>query len=818
MSKICPFLFEVNIFIVFSSCCLLASTYDTDNEVLDNNSTSVDIGNSSIVAQTSQKQEVDNKTDSGYYDDRDVIYFLDNHHAQTVIDPRALLTGEKIITAQEAILHEICSNPNYLRFAYLVRLFREFGRKIASKMDDYLDHIGSLLKKMPKDLIAKEDASLRMIMDDLFDMKGDPEMLGSEYSDDQDKIHIIESAISRTSSKLGDLFAYIVTNSTNVCLTSIKDRIGVSKVLSETLYRGSQDMIDEIALDDRFMMRNQTKRYLDRMLDGIQKSLKDAINSSNPITTPDNSSKKNYTQLGQLTDEFAFRGVWNSYLFSNLGSSERALKLFSSLLARVPRDLKDRWINMHSFQMFIEMKRTLINYIAMLVRPYSTKQSQDYLVKTSKDREELIEMESLADSKKRLPNRCYLAGRRWKFILVKALHDHDRINVIITKFEDKISEWKQDLAKNNVHYLYRSCMPRIEDGFKGVKVNRTIKRRNHLFERKDPLDEPNRSNDPFKNGFIVGYRIGFKLAYNDERNNTAMKDTVPISSNSTKDQDESRYSGENTRVAQKSYRVATLETAKSILRQATYDGYLSSLKVSIEAGLKLVTDAGSLLASKNAGTYAKMYGMRAGIKAAKSIISESEIDLEETKDKLVEIASIQGQISGQNIGGLVAGIVGGKAADEAFRRKLELGDQFDLHKFVLDEYSLGMKSGFEHGSEEGRKVATSESLDPSAPAYLDIQEPNIGSSEDFQAKSIIPAINETTFDNIKIPHRITVKGALREIHPNIADDNNTKELIIQVKGFMKGKFIALTFSNSNDSIWDIEGSLLTKHNLVPTRS
>lgn len=798
------------------------------------------IGSSSLLSSTEPK-----------FDARDVTYFLEGHPAHSVHDPRAYFTEEKTTRSLSILLRELPKIPLKLRFAFVARTFSELGRKIASKLNRYATEVAAILRKTPDDLGNKPEVSMLVdVIINAFESKldNDSQSDATEQSDkpltkligsDAEKAAVYDAAKKEVSLRLANLIAYFThqANKTSVFLSGDKSN-SMSSYLCGAMQSGFSVMIHELDSNDRFKVNQETFDAGLQILHKTSELFKGLVN--NPNYKPDLNVKKSFdsisgttfADLNQLTDQTGLIGAWNTYLFANLGSAERVIKLLGSLLSRVPLPLKTRWLNMYMTQVNSELQRALSGFVIMQGMPHNKNSSESYLLDPIRSvaimpQKLPVPRTDYTSDKNRIPARCYLAGRRWRLVISRSLENDPHMNEFLDYIADRIAMLKKLTVGQSGNEFYRLCMPRLESGIRGWDINgEPVSGQENKFPLKNPIDNLNNMNDPFVSGVNLGYNLGFKLAFNEERNATLMLEATGTDRTRARPSDTEKFLAAIHYLEGASVRRATTVAAQRAYPVAIREGYLSSLKISFRSGILIPTEAGSRLASLKCENYGHEAGMQEARSVATSYLASKNFS-DDNKQYLIKMSEDIGSIAGSDAGKVIGAIIGKEAAEEAYKRGIIRGGKVGRAKFHLDEYSAGAKLGFNHGLREGKRVASSSSLDPSAPRFFRFSPPVFYPDEqtddpvDQWEKDLVPLITRQTLDDMhKANNHTLVRGSMRGVYmasketkrgfSRISYTNVTYDLELFADGFIRNNVAYLSLNGTMNNMGLLKGSLIAR--------
>lgn len=791
------------------------------------------------------------------YDAKNVAYYLESHQAYNVHDPRAFFTEERTTGSLAIMLSEMGAIPKKLRFAFMVRVFNELGRKIASKLNIYTREIVALLNKAPDGLGSKPEVST--IVDAVtkaFESKedNDPPLAESVYEprpissllvSDKEKQALFNASVKEISSRFAHIVSYFVVTSekNKVINVTSKDRDNVSQLLANSMKFGAKRLISEVSMSDKFRVAPEVVYFMEDILNNTIGIFKRHVRDSDdkvgdPTIKQSFQEARNtsFRDLNQISDKTGLIGAWNSYLFKGLGTSERVIKLFASLLSRVPLESKTRWMNMYMGQVRLELERTLSSFVRLQAAPHLDAPSEVYLLEASKKssssanpliRSVFKPRNSYKDDKNRLPARCYLAGRRWRMLLMRALIGYEANEMVIAILANKIGELKKSLVAKTGNDLERLCLPRLEVGLRGWTIDGDPHRdegpKANKFPLKNPIDGMNTVDDPFTSGIKLGYKIGFKLGYNEKRNATLEMESANSGDGKS---DTEKAKSEVVYLGRASYRHGAIMGARKAFEIAIREGYLATLKISLRAGLVLPSEAGSRLASLKGTSFGGEAGKEAGRVVVNNYLKDKDFSLASRK-AFTDVGEIHGLLGGQIMGDAIGAIVGKESAVEAYKRSIVNGAKWTRAKYHLDEFEAGAKDGLETGIKEGERVASSSNLDPSAPRELRFVKPVFSQDEkleltvDHWEKELIPPLTPKMLEESHRRRNHTmVKGVLtgsytvaKEVKKGmkrVSFSNQTYSLEVAASGFIWKGITYLTLNGKVDKVNILRGSLVTK--------
>lgn len=587
--------------------------------------------------------------------------------------------------------------------------------------------------------------------------------------EDTEKLKLYNGALDKISDKYARLLAYFVQSCTNPSESLVKIESGEQfakfvQVLNDAMAKGSADFIKSSFSSDKYRVTSDMITFSGKMFDKIADSLTNNYLSvfKNESVSGSSSSKhrelngdgfmdlgsfankyndegaREYSQLSQLSDKHGLEGPWSNNLFVNMGNAERAIKFFASLLLRVPNESRARWLRMYQSQLISEIEHGISGFINMQSSPYVSDNSVVYLLQP-KEARKIVPQKSADEQrstrayngdKQRIPARCYLAGRRWRLVLSRALKGYKNRDKVIKSIADRVATIKrQVLMQSGTGENYRMCLPRLEAGLQSLSIDGEPQVSEvRGFLRHDPVDGVGKLTDPFASGAQLGYSLGFKLGYNEQRNTTleleragggptpqmkAGSATVPNRDNSTRIRDMQSLR----KLVDSCMRHASAVAAESTFPVALHEGYMTTLRVGLQAGLMLLSDLGAAAARLRC----KMQGQEVGASAARSMASafvDTSGQGELTRKLIIALAERQGRIAGGEIGETVGTIVGEEAAAEAYKRSIERAGLMTQIRFYIEQYKQAARLAFEFGFDEGRRVAASSQLDPSAPRFM----------------------------------------------------------------------------------------------------
>lgn len=788
-------------------------------------------------------------TNQVHYDARDVTYFLEGHLAHSLNDPRVYFTEERTTKSLAVILNELNKIPEKARFAYFVRTFNELGRKIASKLNYCGNEVAAILKKTPDDLGNKPEVSMLVdVVNNIFESKEDKElreddsgqvqddMITKLIHNDKEKAAVFDSSIDEISKRLARLMTEFANRAMNSTIKIPENQMKrMITLISESMKMGGETLITELSSADKFRITKEMSAFMDRIFNKTLPMFESLVSSSNR-TVQDSLRKsfeaadaKSFSDLSQISASTGLIGAWNSYLFTNLGSSERVIKLFASLLSRVPPEAKSRWINMYVSQVDAEVERTLSGFVLMQGMPFKSEMSQKFLLEPVESSRIMpvkvpAPRQNYTADKNRMPARCYLAGRRWRLILTRALKGYPDKDKVINRFVELIGKLKLKLSVQNGNEVYRLCMPRVEVGLRGWGINGEPQDGNQMnkFPLKNPIEDLSNMPDPFTSGVKLGYKIGFKLGYNEERNAT-----LEIEKGGSKSTDmQEKIKSEVDFLSKASYRKAATAGAKASFDTALREGYMSTLKISMRAGMMIPVEFATKIASLKCASLGDHAGQEAGKSVAETLLAGKTFD-EKTNKYLTDVGKTYGSLGGKLLGGTIGAIVGREAAQEAYRRGIVRGGKTARAKFHLDEYQAGSKYGFEFGLKEGKKVASSSTLDPSAPRFFHLPIPGLADEDnpenqvDLWEKDLIPPLSDKILGEFHDKrNHTTVSGSLKGSYKfakevkkgfdRVSYSNMTLDLEVFADGFIVDDIAYLTLNGTVNKMGNLRGSLIAK--------
>lgn len=785
-----------------------------------------------------------------HFDARDITYFLESHPAHSVHDPRAYFTDERTTRSMSILLNELSRLPARLRFAFVARVFNELGRKIASKLNHYASEVAAILRKTPDDLGNKPEVSMLVdVVNNAFESKldfdprhddilPDDNPLTRLIGSDVEKAAVYNSALREISNRFANLIAYFVYegNRTSLQLPWDKRHL-MSSYLCEALHIGCKTLISEMGGSDKYRLNQETVdsafKILNMTCGVFDKIITNAsyVPDLNIKKSFETSPGKTFQDLNQLTDQTGLIGPWNTYLFTNLGSAERVVKLLGSLLSRVPPALKTRWINMYMAQVNLELERALSGFVVMQGMPYNKNSSESYLLNPIHSvtimPQKLPEPRTdYTSDKNRIPARCYLSGRRWRLLLARGLAGYSQKVEFLDYLADRISVLKRLTVGQSGNEFYRLCMPRLETGLRGWDINgEPISDQLNKFPLKSPIENLDKMNDPFVAGVLLGFNLGFKLAYNEERNATLELEAAGSHNRKSQASEGEKLMAAITYLSRASIRRATTVAAQRAYPVAIREGYLSTLKISFRSGMIIPTEAGSQLASLKCRNYGREAGLQEGRLVATTYLSSNSFG-EDAKRSLIELCERFGATAGYEVGEVIGAIVGKKASEEAYMRGIIRGGKVGRAKFHLDEYSAGAELGFNYGMREGKRIASSSSLDPSAPASFRFNKPEFPPAEesnevDQWEKDLIPPVSKKILDDLHkarnhtliqgsmkgfyIVKKETKKGFKRQSYTTFAYN-----LDVFADGFIRNNVAYLSLNGTINNMGLLKGSLIAR--------
>lgn len=785
-----------------------------------------------------------------HYDARDVTYFLESHPAHSAYDPRCYFTEERTTRSFAILSHELSGLPERLRFAYVVRVFNELGRKIASKLNYYSTEVAAILRKTPDDLGNKPEVSMLVdAVHSAFESKQDNDPkeeseenqvsekpISSLIGNDKEKAAVFDSSLAEISTRLAQKLSYFISQATKTDLkvpSQLHD--GMISLLGESLKMGAKTMVEELSKNDKFKIPQEIVEYASRILNMSVTILKQTKENDSKI--PDEVVKafgapdvKSFKDLNPISDKTGLIGPWNNYLFSNLGTSERVVKLFAALLKRVPPEVKSRWINMYMSQVYIEIERTLSGFVVMQGMPHKNDSSESFLldparsvdimpVKLPKPRAQY------AADKNRIPARCYLAGRRWRLILMRSLEGFIGKDEVLKQFADKFGEFKIKMVKKSGNEIYRLCMPRVEVGLRGWGINGDPQAdggQSSKFPLKNPIQNLDKMNDPFINGAKMGFKLGVKVGYNEERNASLELELTSHGKGDLREQ----IGTETKFLAKACYRRAATIGARKAFEIAVRQGYIMTLKVSVRAGLQIPIEAASRLSALRCVSFAGQAGLETGRAIVDAYFVNKRMP-ENVRKSLLKVGEAHGLLAGEIMGKTIGAVVGKEAAEEAYRRTIVRGGKISRAKFNLEEYVAGATLAFDVGLKEGKRIASSSSLDPSAPRFFRFNLPVFSSIDkvdnevDHWEKDLIPPLSTKIIEDIQdARNHTTVTGSLRGFYKvaketkkgldRVAYSNITYTLEVFANGFIKDNIAYLTLNGTVNNMGPLKGSLIAR--------
>lgn len=749
-------------------------------------------------------------------------------------DPRAFLTEEKTSKSLSLMKKEICRYPEKLRFAYMLCVFNEIGRKIASKLNYYYSELNAALAKEER----PEASMLLDVLTNVFENKNDEpgadpqevtieSMVTIRYKRD-----VVDITKKRISLEFGHVLASFFVNTSNSCIQIEADKLKtVALMLSGALANGALGMIKEISTSDKFKIDTYTNNTAKDILMMSHVSLVKQVVSKNdtiegPIRLDVPHSELGYDSLGEISTKNVLYGPWTSYLFTNLGSSERVIKVFANLLKRVPNSLKPRWINAYTSPFYVNLEATLPAFISLQAYPQIFNQtSQSYMIESKlpfniADKNHAQFREGYLNDKNRLPSRCYLAGRRWRLMMFKGLKGFNEAREVIDRFADRLDKIKKSQLQGSGNELARLCLPKLLVGFRGLSIDGDVDSNKSDIKRlsfpfKSPIPGLRDVEHPFSEGYKFGYRIGFKIAYNRERNATLELESSIASATSR----ESRAS----QVSKLSYRDATSAAAIRVFDDGLRVGYLKCLELRLESGIKLAGQAGSRAASSLAINLAQEAGKESGRKAADDFISSTTIPDQE-QDDLIELGRRMGLLAGKIIGAQIGLLTGQIGAEQAFKHRLVRGDSLKIIKFNYNQYLAGASEGLQYGLGAGKRVAASSSLDPSAPRFLRYtlgQQKDHGLESDIWGKNLIPQLDEAHMNKVhELRNDTRVRGSFsgsyndtRYVQTNLEGPSQARKedynLVVDLSGYDSGGMTFLMLNATVNQVGKLSGFLIT---------
>lgn len=797
-----------------------------------------------------------------YYQAKDVSLILESHWAISVHDPRSYMTNERFESMGGYLFEDIQRMPAKLRFAFIIRMFHELGRKLASKMNHFVSEVVPLLSRSPDEFGGKpgvevyEGAFLRTInsKDDL-DPSTETEATLEEYpissrlAGDKQKAAAFNASITVISSKLGHAIIDAIRRAKQEKLIDISGRSSaVFGLICDAMENGARMFLDELATSDKFRVPDGVANYLESILRNVNVIIKRHERDNDWSTGPPEkgyidfkaTTGSTYTQMNPISDKQALVGPWNNYLFYNLGTSERVIKLFASLLSRVPVEAKSRWVNMYISQVKVEMEKTMATFVSMQSVSLNSDKSENYLlskvankqtnatgsfsVPANQSKGLLAKPRKDFDlNKNRLPARCYLAGRRWRLLLKRSMVGFEEQESVLRQIVEKVGEIKSKLMAELGNNLARVCLPRLEVGLKGWGINGDPHGDSgpNDFPLRNAIDNLVDNDDPFKSGVRLGYKIGFKVGYNEKRNATLEMENS--NSGAIKDA-KKKAEAEATYLARASYRRGATMGARKAFAIAVHEGYLTTLKVSLRAGMLIPTEAASRLAALKGGEFGGQAGQEAGRAMVNKFLVGKDLK-DEARKSLRGLGESNGMLAGTQIGELIGSSVGKEAAEEAFRRSILRGGRLARAKWNLDQFEMGARDGFELGLKEGDKAASSSSLDPSAPRALHFAKPRLSSKDkqeqpvDHWDRDLMNPLTGKTLEELhsKRSHTI-VRGTLKGVYKvsqevkkslrRVSYKNVTYNLDIHASGFIDDEVAYLRLDGKVNNFNVLHGSLV----------
>lgn len=660
--------------------------------------------------------------------------------------------------------------------------------------------------------------------------------ISSRIKLDKDKSNLFNASLAEISKRFAHILSHVLITAEQLINISSKQDVALT-LLGDVLQFGADTFINETSKGDKFRIPEEVVDYLNQILKNTINILKhharnreDQVDETtmNNFKAPQTSS---FQDLNPISDKTGLVGAWDNFLFANLGTSERVIKLFASL-SRVPLEAKSRWINMYIAQVKLELELTLYDFVTMQSMPHIDNSSETFLLDANRSIEitpskSLTPRSGYLTDKNRVPARCYLAGRRWRLTISKALKDFKNKDEVINSIVDKISEFKAKTAKQTGTDLDRLCLPRLEVGLKGWDINGDPNRdsvsQSNEFPLKNPVEGLNKDDDPFTSGVKIGYRIGFKIGYNDKRNASLEMENAYSGTEDFKKkaEDEARY------LARASNRHGATIGAQKAVEVAVREGYMTTLKVRLRAGMLLLSEPASRLAALK-GT---ILGGQAGQEAGRLVVERYLVDKHIKKDMksmLTKLGESHGLLAGEAMGGTIGAIVGKEAAMEAFIRSVIQGGKVVRTKCQLEEFEAGVKDGFEHGLKAGERAASSSLLDPSVPRFFKFVQPSFtgkGKEEqavDYWEKDLITRLTDEILDQLHIMRNHTIvygamKGAYKvakEIKKNfkrVSYSNVTYNLKVSAKGFIRNDIAILTLKGHVNNFNVLRGSLIARN-------
>lgn len=555
------------------------------------------------------------------YDPRELTYFLETHTAHSVLDPRAFFTEERASRSLSILVHYTRTVPYKVRLAFLLRLFSEFGRKIASRLSDYIAELNAIFKESSSSnesgvagIAGRQRAQAALVSDavnNVFNNKEDHEpkdiitdvessvfmpitrrSKSDDKKSDESREQLFNSSIDEVSTRFSHMITYIVystcrfrrppkatpSRKSSLLMIPKEGKDTLAWLISQALGSGARHFIMTLEGDEKFRVPTQVFQYLQLTLKKTSAVFKRHLIHNDFNLGKDfkfiqsqfhQSNAKEFEDLNPMSDKNSLIGPWSNYLFSNLANTERVVKLFCSLIRRVPNEAKTRWINIYKWQVVNEFSKTLPSFVIQLANQGSwpnlnkTDSTRYFLDKFANNRTNPKDEPQLkfADEKERLPARCYLAGRRWRALLWQALtKEYYGTENVLERFANKVAEIRKSLLANNAPLagnLIRACLPMLEKALRGLSLSgaqqldasssslnkvaalysgtsQTDDRKlwdlalsdtTNLHSGRRSSGEPDLRDDPtarpgddmFARAAKLGYWLGFKLGYNERR-------------------------------------------------------------------------------------------------------------------------------------------------------------------------------------------------------------------------------------------------------------------------------------------------------------
>lgn len=748
------------------------------------------------------------------------------------------------------MLNELDKLPKKLRFAFLVRVFNELGRKIASKLNYYSTEVAAILRKTPDDLGNKPEVSMLVdAIDSAFESKEDLDPreesdrnsmsenpISSLIKSDKEKAAVFNSSQVEMASRLAHIISHFAISAGKILKIQPNQRVPMASLLGEAMQMGAKTLIDEVSKSDKFKVPSEVVNYANKILSmtrdifGRHVRDNDGKVGDQVLNNFKRANNKSFKDLNPISDHTGLIGVWNNHLFTNLGTSERVVKLFAALLSRIPPEAKSRWINMYITQVHNELERTLSGFVIMQGMPYNNNVSQLFLLDPSRSVDIMpVKLPkprtNYSTDKNRIPARCYLAGRRWRFVLLRALKGYGAGNKVIDAIADNVAQLKLKLVRQSGNEIYRLCMPRLEVGMRGWGINGDPEAnggQSNKFPLKSPIEDLELLDNPFVSGVKLGYKLGVKIGYNEERNATLEMEQVNKGTGSYVDLSKAEVDY----LAKASYRRAATVAAKKAFEIAVREGYMTTLKISIRAGMLIPSEAGSQLASLKCVSFAGQAGTEAGRSVVDSYLAGRELNDKQRKS-FIKVGESYGLLAGDVTGRSIGAIVGKEAAEEAYKRGIIRGGKISRAKFHLEEYESGAKLGFDYGLKEGKKIASSSTLDPSAPRFFRLPMPAFSESDgnhvevDHWEKDLIPELSTKALEDLQaLRNHTSVSGSLRGVYmmakevkkglKRVAYSNVTYNLEVFADGFIMNDVAYLKLNGTVNKLGPLHGSLIAR--------